>query len=65
MIWELITTKSEKLKITFFRKTGEKWEYNKDGPRPFKLDFKIISKLKNLEHFIFNQKYNDKMNQGH
>ena len=52
---------SEKLKITFFRKTGEKWEYNKDGPRPFKLDFKIISKLKNLEHFIFNQKYNDKM----
>ena len=53
--------RSEKLKITFFRKTGEKWEYNKDGPRPFKLDFKIISKLKNLEHFIFNQKYNDKM----
>ena len=52
---------SEKSNITFFRKTGEKWEYNKDGPRPFELDMKIVSKLKHLENFTFKQLYSDAM----
>ena len=52
---------SEKSNITYFRKTGEKWEYNKDGPRPFKLDMKIVSKLKHLENFTFRQNYSDAM----
>ena len=43
----------EKTNITYFRKTGEKWGYDKVGPRPFRLDLKQISKLNNLEHFKF------------
>ena len=52
---------NEKSNTTYFRKTGEKWEYNKDGPRPFELDLKIISRLKDLKQFGFRQKYNDEM----
>ena len=43
----------EKTNITYFRKTGEKWGYDKVGPRPFKLDLNQISQLNHLEHFKF------------
>ena len=46
-IYDVLHFGREKTNITYFRKTGEKWGYDKVGPRPFKLDLKQISQLNN------------------
>ena len=52
---------SSKKKFVYFRKTGEKWEEGKEGPRPFVLDLNKFTSLKKLEKIEFSQDWRDDM----
>jgi hypothetical protein len=52
---------SRKKKFIYFRKTGEKWEEGKEGPRPFILDLNKFTSLKKLEKIEFRQYWEDDM----
>ena len=51
---------SDKEKLIYFRKTGERWKEG-NSPRPFILDFNHFCKLKNLTDITFSQNYRDEM----